>query len=125
MNWRWLSVTGAMLVLYVLCALEGCGAISKGIHELYERVNGSSVPVSEDANVGSYGQEPQRDSYMESYFEVAGAILVGVSSAFWSFRRLQGTVGDRGRNVCLIVLVFSFVMCAYGFGLLLELAAGG
>jgi hypothetical protein len=56
--------------------------------------------------------------------EVGVAAVLGVGSALLAFRKLQ-CVRGRGKNLWLLVLVFSFVMCAYGLGLLLELAAEG
>lgn len=61
----------------------------------------------------------------EPYLEDAVSILLGVASAFIAFWKLQCCGEGRGRNKWLVLLIFSFVMCAYGFGLLLELAAEG
>ena len=56
--------------------------------------------------------------------EVGMAVVLGVGSALLAFRKLQCARG-RGKNLWLLVLLLSFVMCAYGWGLLLELAADG
>ncbi len=58
-----------------------------------------------------------------SCLEVGVPVVLGVGSALLAFRKLQ-CVRVRGQNLWLLVLVLSFVMCAYGLGLLLELAAG-
>jgi hypothetical protein len=59
----------------------------------------------------------------EPYLEVVVLVLLGLRSALLVFCKLQGGRG-RGNGLWLLVLFFSFVLCAYGLGLLLELAAG-
>lgn len=61
----------------------------------------------------------------DAYVEVVAAIVLGVSSAILAFWKLAGGGQGRRRKVWGLVLIFSFVLCAYGFGLLLELAAEG
>jgi len=60
----------------------------------------------------------------EPCLEVAVAAVLGVCSALLAFRKLE-CGPTREKNVWLLVLLFSFVMCAYGLGLLLELVAEG
>lgn len=62
------------------------------------------------------------DTEGEAYWEVAGTIVTGVFGAIIAFRKLKRR-GRLGRNIWLAILFFSFVLCAYGFGFLLELAA--
>ncbi len=123
MSWRVLSVTGVMIGLFLLWIAASYTALTNGINELYESVSVSALSVSQDERTSSNRQETGQNSDVEPFIEVGGMILLGVSSAFWAFRRLGSKVQGRGRNVCLLVLMFSFVLCAYGFGLLLELAA--
>ncbi|MFZ1008951.1 MAG: hypothetical protein WAN65_19075 [Candidatus Sulfotelmatobacter sp.] len=123
MSWRVLSVTGVMIGLFLLWIAASYTALTNGINELYESVSGSALSVSQDERTSNNRQETGQNSDVEPFMEVGGMILLGVSSAFWAFRRLGSKVRGRGRNVCLLVLMFSFVLCAYGFGLLLELAA--
>jgi hypothetical protein len=125
MSWRVLSVTGVMVGLYVLWVAAGYTALTNATHELYENVSGSGLSVSHDASACVNRRETERNSDVEPLMEVGGTILLGISSAFWAFGRLGSEVQGRGRSLCLIVLMFSFVLCAYGFGLLLELAAEG
>jgi hypothetical protein len=125
MSGRVLSVTGVMVGLYLLWIAASYTALTNGICELYESVNGSVPSVSQDASVRSDRQGADRNNDVEPFIEVGGAILLGVSSAVWAFGRLGSKVQGRGRSLCLLVLMFSFVLCAYGFGLLLELAAEG
>jgi hypothetical protein len=123
MSWRVLSVTGVMIGLFLLWIAASYTALTNGVNELYESVSGSALSVSQDERTNSNRQETGQNSDVEPFMEVGGMILLGVSSALWAFRRLGSKVQGRGRNVCLLVLMFSFVLCAYGFGLLLELAA--
>jgi ABC-type multidrug transport system permease subunit len=58
----------------------------------------------------------------EPYLEVVVVVLLGVCSALLAFCKL---LRRRGNNLWLAVLILSFVMCAYGLGLLSELAAEG
>jgi hypothetical protein len=125
MSWRGLSVTGGMVGLYLLWIAASYTALTNGINELYESMSGSALSISQDASVHGSRQETERHSDVEPFIEVGGTILLGISSALWSFRRLGSQVQGRGRSLCLLVLMFSFVLCAYGFGLLLELAAAG
>jgi hypothetical protein len=125
MSWRVLSVTGVMVGLYLLWIAASYTALTKGISELYESVSGNALSVSQDASARGNLRETERNSNVEPLMEVGGTILMGVSSAFWAFGRLGSKMQGRGQNVCLVVLMFSFVLCAYGFGLLLELAAAG
>lgn len=124
MSRRVWSVTGVMVGLYVLWIAAGYSALTNGIDEIYESVNGGGVG-SQDSNARSDRSGTKGDGGVEPLMEVGGTILLGVSSAFWAFGRLGNQVRGRGRGLCLLVLMFSFVLCAYGFGLLLELAAEG
>jgi hypothetical protein len=125
MSWRILSVTGVMVGLYLLWIAASQAALTNGLDELYKSVSGSALSVSQDASARGNLRETERNGDVEPLMEVGGTILMGVSSAFWAFGRLGSRMQGRGRNVCLVVLMFSFVLCAYGFGLLLELAAAG
>jgi hypothetical protein len=125
MSWRILSVTGVMVGLYLLWIAASQAALTNGLNKLYESLSGSTVSVSQDASARGNLRETERNGDVEPLMEVGGTILMGVSSAFWAFGRLGSRMQGRGRNVCLVVLMFSFVLCAYGFGLLLELAAAG
>ena len=125
MSWRVLSVTGVMVGLYLLWIAASQAALTRGLDELYESVSGNTLSVSQDASARGNLRETERNSDVEPFMEVGGTILLGVSSALWAFGRLGSRVQGRGRSLCLLVLMFSFVLCAYGFGLLLELAAEG
>lgn len=120
MSRRVLTVTAVVLGLYI----AGCIALTHGAKGFYQRFPVSGTSTSRDAGVSSGSHEGEMDPEVEPYVEDATAILVGVSSAFFAFWRLQRGVKRRGRNVWLVVLAVSFVICVYGFGLLLELAAG-
>jgi hypothetical protein len=114
-----------MVGLYLLWIAASQAALTNGLDELYKSVSGSALSVSQDASARGNLRETERNGDVEPLMEVGGTILMGVSSAFWAFGRLGSRMQGRGRNVCLVVLMFSFVLCAYGFGLLLELAAAG
>jgi hypothetical protein len=124
MSWRELSVTGVMVGLYLLWIAASQSALTNGLNELHESVSGSTPSVSQDASARGNPRETEGNSDAP-FMEVGGTILLGISSAFWAFGRLGSKVQGRGHSLCLLVLMFSFVLCAYGFGLLLELAAAG
>jgi hypothetical protein len=60
----------------------------------------------------------------EPYLEVLAAVSLGVCSAVLVFCKLQ-CGRQRANHVWVLVLMFSFVLCAYGLGLLLELVSEG
>jgi hypothetical protein len=125
MNGKPLAVTGLVLCLYFL----GCIALTHRTNDLYESLLGKTPLGSND--IGTHRGQEHRDleesesgSDRETYLEVVVALLLGLSSARCAFRNLQFG-RQRGRNIWLLLLAFSFVMCAYGLGLLLEVAAEG
>lgn len=120
MSRRVLTVAAVVLGLY----MAGCIALTHGAKGFYQRFPVPGTSTSRDSGVPSGSHEGEMDPEVELYVEDATAILVGVSSSFFAFWRLQYGVKRRGRNILLLVLAFSFVICVYGFGLLLELAAG-
>jgi hypothetical protein len=125
MSGRILGVAGVVVGLYLIWIALGYGELTSGITGFCERVSGSATLVLRDSNAQINEDKTERYGYIEPYLEVAGTICLGVLSAFWAFQRLQSAVHGRGRSVCLLVLMVSFALCAYGFGLLLELAAEG
>jgi hypothetical protein len=124
MSWRIVGVACATVGLYLVWIALGYGELTNGISSFCERVGGGvmSLPVSWD--VQDRGKV-ERENDITAYAEAAGTICLGVCIALWAFRTLPSAARGRGRNGCLFVLIVAFVLCAYGFGLLLELAAEG